>query len=211
MQRRSFLPFLAASLLAPAAHAHFVWLEQTGSGPAAFFGEWSDNVRETQDGYLKSIGGPQAMDASGAALPVTVAHDRIAVAAPGSGDPRFIGYFKSEKGETLVRYHARLGRTDTTARLELELVPIAAGSNTFTVQFLDAPVPSAEVTLFTSEGWNRKFTADAAGRVTVLTPWPGQCVVEVAHVDKTSGEIDGRTYTSVRHVSTITFDVSKDS
>lgn len=203
------LASFALTLLAVAARAHFVWLESTAQGPAAFFGEWADNARENQDGYLKLLTGPQAYAADGTTLAVTKQHDRFAIAAPAaSGDLRLEERFRPEKGDTLVRYHARLGRTDTEHRLDLELVPVTAGGNTFTLVFQGQPLAGVEVTLFSAEGWSRKFKSGADGRVTVLTPWPGQYVLEVSHVNKAPGEHAGRAHQSVRHVSTLTFAVA---
>lgn len=206
------LASLSFTLLAVSARAHFVWLEHTADGPAAFFGEWAEGVRENQDGYLKLITAPKAYASDGSELVVTKQHDRFAVAAAATnGDLRLTERYRPEKGDVLVRYHARLGRTDTSHRLDLELVPVSAGANTFTVVYQGQPVANAEVTLFSAEGWNRKFKAGADGRVTVLTPWAGQYVLEVTHLDKTPGEHAGRAHTSVRNVSTLTFTVAAKS
>lgn len=208
------LPLFLAALILTAlpVRAHFVWLERDAAGAtAAYFGEWADDVRETQEGYLKIIAGPRGVAADGSVIAATAGQDRIAVASPKSGDARFTAHYRPEKGDNLVRYHARLGRTETAGVLDLEIVPATAGSNTLRVLFKGAPLPQAEVTLFTSEGWHRKFAADAEGRVTILTPWPGACVLEVAHLDKTPGELDGRAHAAVRHVSTLMFNASADS
>lgn len=209
--RQRLAAFLALALLATTARAHFVWLERTADGPAAFFGEWSDNVRETQDGYLKIIAGPRAFAPNGTALAVTPRHDRLAVASAPAGDLRLSAHYRPEKGETLVRYYARHGRADTNAaQLDLELVPASAGANTFSVVLKGQPLADAEVTLFTSVGWSRKFKAGADGRVTIETPWPGAYLIEVAHLEKSPGQHEGRPHESVRHVSTLFFDNAKN-
>lgn len=191
------------------ARAHFVWLERDATGAvAAFFGEWADNVRETQDGYLKILRAPQAFAADGAELAVDVRADRLAVpAAATTGDVRLSCVYYSEKGTTLSQYHARLGRTDPRGQLPLELVPVAPASNSFTVSLRGQPLPGASVTLFTSAGWNRTFKADASGRIQLETPWPGPAVLEVTHVEKIAGQHDGRAYEAIRHVATLLFDV----
>ena len=39
--------------LSDTVHAHFVWLERDGDGPArAYFGEWIDDIREKTGGLL---------------------------------------------------------------------------------------------------------------------------------------------------------------
>jgi len=213
MKIRSLLRPLLLALIGPAlaasARAHFVWLERDDAGTtAAYFGEWSDNVRETQDGYLRLIAAPKAFASDGRALPVEIKHDRLAVAADASaGDIRLTNAFFPEKGTTLVQYHARLGRTDTAAHLPLELVPVAAEGNMFTLSFRGQPLADTEVTLFTSSGWNRKFKTGADGRVTLQTPWSGPAVAEVTHVEKTKGDHAGRAYEAIRHVATLSFAV----
>jgi uncharacterized GH25 family protein len=207
MKSKSVLLALFISLLT-AARAHFVWLERdaiTGA-TVAFFGEWAHDVRETEDGYLKLIIAPKAFAADGTELAVTRANDRLPIAAEGvKGDLRLVSLYLSEKSKSLTRYQAKLGRTETAAKHDLELVPVAAESNTFTLLLRGAPVPVADVTLFTSSGWNRTFKTDASGKVTIETPWPGQAVIEVGHVEKTPGEHEGRAYEGIRHVFTLTF------
>lgn len=198
---------LVLALLATRAQAHFVWLERTPDGPAAFFGEWSDNVRENQDGYLKFIAGPKAISPDGAPLAVTAKHDRLAVAPAPAGDLRFSAHYRPEKGDNFIRYHARHGRADTSAaKLDLEIVPVAKGGNTFAVFLKGRPLREAELTLFSSAGWSRKWKTGADGRVTIETPWPGSYVLEIAHLEKSPGEHEGRPHQAVRHVSTLFFD-----
>lgn len=191
------------------AQAHFVWLERDTTGAvAAYFGEWTDNVRETQDGYLKILRAQKAFAADGTELPVHVRADRLAVpSAAATGDIRLSCVYVPEKGTTLSQYHARLGRADTRSQLPLELVPVAPDSNTFTVTLRGQPLPGASVTLFTSAGWNRTFKTDAHGRVQLETPWPGPAVLEVTHTEKSASEHDGRAYEAIRHVATLMFDV----
>lgn len=206
MKVRSLTALLSFLSLASLASAHFVWVERTNDGPAAFFGEWSDNLRENQDGYLKIIAAPKALAPDGSALAVTVKHDKLAIAAAPAGDLRLNAHYRPEKGETFVRYYARNGRSDTgAAKLDYELVPVAAGGNTFVVTLKGKPLADAEVVLFSSVGWSRKFKSGADGKVTVETPWMGEYVLETSHIEKTPGEHEGRAHQQVRHVSTILF------
>lgn len=215
MKTHRILALSAALLaLAASARAHFVWLERDAAtgATAAFFGEWAAGLRETQEGYLKLIAAPQAFAADGVALPVHIQDDRIAVdtADATAGDLRLTNLYFPEKGKNLVHYQAKLGRDDTAARLDLELVPAADGENTFTLLLRGEPVADEDVVLFTSSGWNRTWKTGADGKVSIETPWPGQCVLEVGHVEQKPGEHDGRAYEAVRHVHTVTFDVTAE-
>jgi hypothetical protein len=200
-----FVLVLASSPL----RAHVVWIERDATGAAAaYFGEWAGNVREKQDGYLKMIATPKAFSADGTELAITRANDRLNIAAiaTGSGDVRLTDTYFGEKAKSPTVYQAKLGRAETVAKFALELVPEAANSNRFTLLLRGAPLADAEVVLFTSSGWNRTFKTNADGKVTIETPWPGQAVIEVGHLEKKTGEQDGRAYESLRHVFTLTFD-----
>jgi len=196
-----------ALALAVSVQAHFVWLERDATGAtAAFFGEWAAGLRETEEGLLKLITAPKAFATDGKELAVTRQGDRLAIAATGvAGDLRLSNIYFSQKGKNLTHYQAKLGRTETAAKFALELVPVSADSNSFTLLLNGAPLPEAEVVLFTSSGWNRTFKTDAAGKVTIETPWPGQAVIEVGHVEKKPGEHEGRAYEAIRHVFTLSF------
>lgn len=210
MKSKSFLLVaLFVSLLAT-ARAHFVWLERDAAtgDTAAYFGEWAAGLRETQEGYLKLIAAPKAFATDGKDLAVTRKNDRLAIAADGvTGDLRLTNLYFPEKAKNLSLYQAKLGRTETAAnaRFALELVPVAADSNSFTLLLNGAPLADADVVLFTSSGWNRTFKTDAAGKVTIETPWSGLAVIEVGHVEKKAGEHEGRAYEGIRHVFTLSF------
>ncbi len=46
--------------LSETAHAHFLWLERDGNGPArAYFGEWIDDIREKTGGLLDRFKAPR--------------------------------------------------------------------------------------------------------------------------------------------------------
>ena len=50
---RLIYPVILILALIDTAHAHFVWLERDGDGPArAYFGEWIDDIREKTGGLL---------------------------------------------------------------------------------------------------------------------------------------------------------------
>ncbi len=199
---------LAVLALAVSAQAHFVWLERDAAtgDTAAYFGEWAAGLRETEEGYLKLIAAPKAFATDGKELAVTRKNDRLAIAATGvAGDLRLTNLYFPEKAKNLSLYQAKLGRTETAAKFALELVPVAANSNSFTLILNGAPLADADVVLFTSSGWNRTFKTDAAGKVTIETPWFGQAVIEVGHVEKKAGEHEGRAYEAIRHVFTLSF------
>lgn len=107
-----------------------------------------------------------------------------------------------------MQYGAKAGRADTEGKLDLELVPVAAGNfNAFVLQFKGKPLAKTEVTVFGPPKWEKRFHSDENGRIEITTPWPGQYVLEAAHVEDKPGEADGRAYAKIRYVSTTTFNV----
>jgi uncharacterized GH25 family protein len=195
---------------AGAAQAHFVWLERGAEGPAkAYFGEWADDVREKQDGLLgKVLVAPVVTAADGTVLKASEkGADFVAFAASGKGDVRLAQPMQFK--ETLVKYGAKVGRTDTQPKLDLELVPTAAGANSFVLNFEGKPLAKTEVTVFGPPKWEKRFWTDENGRIEITTPWPGQYVLEAAHVQEKAGEADGKSYAKIRYVSTTTFNVNK--
>lgn len=209
----AFARTLAAIALlgsAGAAQAHFVWLERSAEGPAkAYFGEWADDLREKRDGLLgKIMVAPVVTGADGKALKASgEGADFIEFAAAGKGDVRLRQPYQFK--DTLVQYGAKAGREDTAAKLDLELVPAAAGGNAFVLQFKGKPLAKTEVTVFGPPKWEKRFHSDENGRIEITTPWPGQYVLEAAHVEDKAGEADGKSYAKIRYVSTLTFNVSQ--
>ncbi|KNE22951.1 hypothetical protein AFM18_28630 [Achromobacter spanius] len=208
-----FAKTLAAIALlgsAGAAQAHFVWLERGAEGPAkVYFGEWADDVREKQDGLLgKVMVAPVVTAADGTVLKASgKGADFVEFAASGKGDVRLAQPIQFK--ETLVKYGAKAGRTDTQAKLDLELVPTAPGANTFVLHFQGKPLAKTEVTVFGPPKWEKRFWSDENGRIEITTPWPGQYVLEAAHVEEKAGEADGKSYAKIRYVSTLSFNVNK--
>lgn len=209
----TFARTLAALALlgtAGAAQAHFVWLERSAEGPAkAYFGEWADDLREKRDGLLgKIMVAPVVTGADGKALKASgEGADFLEFAAAGKGDVRLRQPYQFK--DTLVQYGAKAGRADTEGTLDLELVPVSAGGNAFVLQFKGKPLAKTEVTVFGPPKWEKRFHSDENGRIEITTPWPGQYVLEAAHVEDKAGEADGKAYAKIRYVSTLTFNVSQ--
>ena len=129
----------SASLLASIADAHYVWLERDGDGVArVYFGEWQLDIREKAGGLLDRIKAPRAFVASGSQeLPIQRRSDHLEIAAKGAGDVRLVESGippredKEKGGATRTVYYAKAGRSETAAKLDLELVPTTSNGNTF--------------------------------------------------------------------------------
>jgi hypothetical protein len=199
--------------LCETAHAHFLWLERDGDGPArAYFGEWIDDIREKTGGLLDRFKAPRAyLGTSTEPLPVKRNDNNLAINAKGRGDLRFVDSSvparedKEKGGATKTIYHAKAGRAETAAKLDLELVPTVANGNIFVLIFSAAPLPKAELTIIGPSKWEKPLVTDEQGRVTLPTPWAGRYVLEVTHFDEKAGGSGEDKFNRTRHISSLSF------
>lgn len=217
---RNGLPMLFVTALvtfASTAIAHQLWLERDGESARLYFGEPVENLRERSGALLDRITGPRIFVASPSApLPLTRREDHIAATLPaGAGDVRMIEDsippFGRPGAPDRLRavMLAREGRSETQAVMDLELVPVTAGGNEFTLMLRGQPLPRAEVTLVAPPRWERKLRTDAQGRVTFETPWAGRYVAEAIHTENLPGGTGDGAYARLRHVSTLSFTVAE--
>ena len=197
--------------LSETAQAHFLWLERDGDGPArAYFGEWIDDIREKTGGLLDRFKTPRAyLGTSTEPLPVKRNDNNLEINAKGRGDVRFVDSSvpacedKEKGGATKTIYHAKAGRAETAAKLDLELVPTVANGNIFVLIFSGTPLPKAELTIIGPSKWEKPLVTDEQGRVTLPTPWAGRYVLEVTH-EKAGGSGEEK-FNRTRHISSLSF------
>ena len=204
---------IAVTLLVTSARAHYVWLERDGEGPArAYLGEWIDDIREKSGGMLDRIKAPKVFLGAGTdALPVKRNDNNLEFPTKGRGDVRLMDDSmpsredKEKGGATKTIYYAKAGRSETAAKLDLELVPTTPNGNTLVVVFLGAPLPKAEVTIVGPSKWQKPLTSDAKGQITLPTPWAGRYVLEVTHFDEKAGGSGAEKFNRTRHISSLSF------
>ena len=209
----SLFTMLATLSLVPSAHAHFLWLERDGDGPArAYFGEWIDDIREKTGGLLDRFKAPRVfVGANNEPLQVKRNDNNLEFAAKGAGDVRFVDSSvpareDNEKGgATKTIYYAKAGRAETAAKLDLELVPTASNGDTLVLMFHGAPLPKAEVTLVGPSKWQKPLTTNDKGQITLPTPWAGRYVLEVTHFDDKAGGSGSEKFNRTRHISSLSF------
>jgi hypothetical protein len=209
----SLFTMLATLSLVPSAHAHYVWLEREGDGPArAYLGEWIDDVREKTGGMLDRIKSPRVfLGASTEPLAAKRNENNLEFQVKGRGDVRLVESSmppredKEKGGATKTIYYAKAGRSETTAKLDLELVPTAPNGNTLVLMFLGAPLPKAEVTLVGPSKWQKPLVTDEKGQITLPMPWAGRYVLEVTHFDDKAGGNGNEKFNRTRHISSLSF------
>lgn len=204
MKLKPLFATLGLCAFASLAQAHMVWLERDSQEGAsrAYFGEWPDDVRETREGPLKMLDGSQ-VSLAGKSLDGKPQNDHLAFATQGKGDVRLVKTLVRETNR--VVFVAKNGRAETQASSDFELVPSSAGSNTFTLLLAGKPVAKAEVKAFSPQKWGKEFKTDDKGQVTLVLPWKGEYLLEVAHGVEGKGEFDGKAYEKTRFVHTLAF------
>lgn len=215
---------LAATLIAGAAQAHGLWIEQTGDTKTLFFGEPENALKEKFPGRLESIKAPQAslIGADGAKTAVkatrTAAGFDLGTSTPQQTllvvEPSMEVKDWSKNGLGIVKpmFYARFAAAPLAPakpELALDIVPLAplAGNlgPAFMVAYKGQPVAKAKVTVIAPNTWTQEHGSDEQGRIVINTPWRGQYVLEITHTDNTPGEFEGKRYESSRHRATLTF------
>jgi len=195
------------------AQAHYVWLEREGEGSAyAYFGEWVDDIREKAGGLLDRIKSPRAfLGNSTTPLPIKRHEDKLEIVVQGQGDLRLVENSMAPRddaekgGKTRTIYYAKAGRAETTAKLDLELVPTTADGNTLVLLFYGVPLGKTEVTVIGPPKWEKHLTTDDHGRIDMPTPWSGRYVLEVTHFEAKAGNSDNEKFDRTRHITSLSF------
>lgn len=216
----AFALSIGIALLAMAlpASAHYIWIERQGDGRARlFFGEYQDNEREKAGSRLDEIRNPRAwfIDRHGQRHELQAAKladhfDLGPVSAPAAvlaedtgnavKDWTHVG-FGVVKPLFYARYAARGPASALEPQLTLDIVPLNA--RRLRVMFRGSPLAKAKLTVYAPNGWAQERRTDEAGEANIATPWPGQYVVEVIHLERRPGQFDGRSYENLRHRMTL--------
>ncbi len=217
---------------ARAAQAHFVWIssqaDETGDRWAkAWFAETPEPgephlvSRLTGiEGWIRAAGGETTplewRTAEGdeprelvATLPrldawVLEAHRQYGVFQRGEGAPILLEYYAKHLGAVQAENWAELARS---TRLPLDVVPQFSGERlTITALWQDKPAAGAEISVRTPAGDEQTLTADDQGQVTLAAGAAGTYAARARLVEADhSGELDGKQYSGVWHLTTATF------
>lgn len=206
------LSCLAVASLSLSAQAHEIWIERDGSGPVRiYFGEPTQEVLDHGQDEIKRVVKPTVFGSAGKAGALQRGSAFLTAPLSGAGDAWLSdeGVFEPWKGEAggfeTVSYYARAGRSTTSAKLDLELVPTTANGNTLTVFYRNKPLPKAEVTVIDPQKWQKTLTSDAKGQVTLPTLRAGRHILVVNTKEPVKRQIAGKQVTLVHHISTLTF------
>lgn len=190
---------------AMATQAHMLWLERGADQQTkAYFGEYAENLRENQQGPLKSFNTAKAVQ-DNKEINATVNEGYLAYSTKGTADVRVNNDLLH--GDMLAQFRAKAGRSSTQAVSELEITPVAANSNQFNIIFQGKPLAKQEVTIFAPNRWSKTYYTNEQGQFTVETPWKGQYVVEAGKSIEEAGEYNKQAYKTRYLVATLSFEV----
>lgn len=206
-------PLLAISAAASPAAAHEVWIERDGAAPARIYlGEPAEAVPESGDPEFPKLKAPVLFSGNrDRPAPLVRRTNHIEAAVSGAGDVRLVddNVFEPWAGEDGklqgVVYHARAGRTETRHALDLEIVPLAAGGDSFAVLWQGSPLPGAKLTIIDPDRWAKSTLADDKGVVAVPARGKGRYLLSTTHEVKGDRVLSGKPVASAVHVSTLTY------
>ncbi|MEG3179334.1 DUF4198 domain-containing protein [Sphingomonas sp. LT1P40] len=185
--KKLLIAALALSVVS-AAQAHEVWIERGANGKAQIWlGEPEKPIPAAGDPAFPMLKAPKLVPASTAAQ--TRGPGYIEVALP-PGDVRAWddNIFKpwTEDGKAAGgAYYARSGRAETKALMPLEIVPVAANGNTFTLIREGKPAAAGiPVTVVSPERWMMALETDANGQFTVTTRESGRYIIKAEVKDE---------------------------
>lgn len=173
-------------LLSPLTQAHYVWLEKGLDGAKLYFGEWHQDEREGPEKLQRFKDAKIFTSEPSNASTLSVQSNHLLAKTVGEGDARMrldsLPAKESRSGEVgKSHYYAKTGRTETQAKLPLELVPTTSNGNAFTLLLNQEALAGADIVVYGPPKWEKRLRTDKAGKVSFDTPWIGQYLVKVSH------------------------------
>ncbi|HTG38023.1 DUF4198 domain-containing protein [Sphingomonas sp.] len=201
---------LAAVLFAlpSAAAAHEVWIERDSSGPARIYlGEPADVLPEGGDPEFEKLVAPRLLSPVTGPVARRAGFLEVAV-APGDvrawDDSVFQPWGEAGKRESVV-YYARAGRAEPRATMPLEIAPVSANGDRFTVIRDGKPVAGAKVLVVSPDKWTRTLVANDAGMVAVPGREAGRYLLSVSIRDEGDHATPGGPVAVLHRIATTTF------
>ncbi|MBI1892356.1 MAG: DUF4198 domain-containing protein [Burkholderiales bacterium] len=204
----------ATLLFSVTAHAHYLWLESDNESTKIFYGEAQELVKEKSPGKLDNIKAPKAWvqsNVDGKSNPVEPVRAQQYFTIAGSKNATAVAILeeslevkdlaKHKLGFAKSNYYARIGQLPAAGApaspLALDLQQ--RGPNTFVILYRGQPLKDAKLEVIASNTWMQEHKTDAQGTVRINTPWRGEYVLHVLHIDSTPGEFAGKKYEFLRN------------
>lgn len=218
--RRSALFVLLTLALTASVSAHYIWLERADNAAHLYFGEVQENEREKSPGKLDKMEGVRffVQEKNSKTREIPLVKTANFFKAPLKGERNLYATNEVLPVQDLTRfgigivkpfYYARWGTAGTeqasVPAQTLHFQPAAKSKNTFQLFFEKKPLAKAKVHLYAPNTWIKEYRTDDSGKIQIDTPWNGQYVLEVVHVEKVAGTFQGKAYEARRHRATYTF------
>ena len=164
-----FSLFAALALCLPAtAHAHEIWIERDGTGPARIYlGEPGEPMPAGGDPEFAKLKAPRILAHPDAVLTRRAGFLETKL-PPGDvrawDDTVFAPWGPDGKKEGVV-YYARADRAETQAKLPYELAPVTANGSRFVLTRDGKPLSDVAVALYAPDRSKTDLKTDAAGIV----------------------------------------------
>jgi uncharacterized GH25 family protein len=205
------------------AHAHYLWIEQGSTAHRLHFGEAEMLLKEKSPGRLDAFQEPRALAADSASttlhtVSVTRVGDHFALLTKPNARAVVVSdesmpvrdLTKNGLGIAKTNYYARYAPfgvvNNDDFHLPIDVATVGRSDvRVMTILYRGQPLKGAKVQVIAPNTWMQEHEARADGTVQINTPWRGQYVIHVLHVDKTPGEFGGQKYDAVRNHYTLTF------
>lgn len=201
---------ILASTMATAASAHQLWIERDGRGPVRAYLVDMKGDEAPSDENHRIVGRKVFTTDVGNQTPLTKQGNQYVATVQGSGDVRLIedrlwpSWEEDGQRHAQIQY-AKSGRSETTAKLNFEFVPVAPGSDTMVLMFKGKPLANKSLLVFSPKRWMRYVRTDEAGRFTVPNGGPGRYVIECEYKEDLAQVVAGEQVARVNHVTTLSF------
>lgn len=214
MKKFNILVALVSALTALPASAHYLWLDQQNGQTKLYFGEYEGGLREKTGGRLDTIASPEAKT-NLTKLEIQRKEDYLLLEAakqqPVVNQPVVANELtmkvkdlrNSNIGIVKPMYYARIGADKNATTLPLGLDIQTIGDHKVRVSLDGKPLPKGKLHIYAPNQWGQELDLNDNGEVGFVTPWKGLYVLEVVHLQPTSGEYQGDAFEAIRHVSTL--------
>ncbi|OYX65172.1 MAG: nickel uptake transporter family protein [Sphingomonadales bacterium 32-64-17] len=209
-----FKTLFVTTLLAGAAasaSAHEIWIERDGSAARVHVGD-AAGERDKGEDIAKLVVTSRLYETQpDRAFPVTAQPDHLAADVGGAADLRYYNDqvwepWQTDEGDyQAAAFQAKAGRESTQAVHAFELVPVAAGSDSFILTFEGQPLADTGITVINPDLWEKSFKTDGAGRFTVPVAAKGRYILVARHTAPADVEIAGRRVASLQHIASLSF------
>ena len=207
----TLLTLMAASF-SMTANAHELWLERDGSGPVRVYMGPAEGPHPDHGGEINSLKDVEVFGQNrNNVASLSQKNDHFEAADVDNGDARMFSDhiwepWKNNAGQIEgTIFQARAGRSETTAKLDYEIVPVTSNGNVFTVTYKGQPVAGNHVMVVTPGKWQKNFTVDDAGRIEVPMTEKGRYILISDHGVVGDREVSGQQVNKVTYISTISF------